>query len=133
MNPRRLLSATFWATVFVQTLGSIDIGQKKTKEETVTKRKLPPPKAYVAIVVVWALLGWVAQVSDNLARAAATLSGLMLVTTLFVNATHSERYTVAGTRLIHFFNAVSDKFSIQPPTQGGASEPLPPPDEGSFI
>lgn len=130
MNARRVLQGTFWATIFIQTLGAIDIGPK-AKEP---KRKMPSPKEYVAIIVVWTILGWVAQLSDNVAKAAATLSGLLLLTTLFYNSVKPDRFTVAGSRLVNFFNKISDTFGIQPPQGGaGASETEPPTDEGSLV
>lgn len=125
MNPRRILNATFWAAIAIQTIGSIDVGPN-AKEP---KRKMPSPRDYVAITLVWLVLGWVAQVSDNLARAAATLSGLVLVTTLFVNVAQPGRFTVAGTRLMNFFNNISSQFGTQPPTTSGTSQPP----EGSLV
>lgn len=129
MNPRRVLNATFWAAIGIQTLGAVDLLYKKGE----LRRKLPAPKSYVAIVVVWVILGWVAQISDNLARAAAALSGLILLTTLFVNTARPERYTTAGTRLVHFFNYIGDKFAPPAPsgTPGaGGGGPTPPAPKG---
>lgn len=127
MNPRKVLNATFWAAVFIQTLGSVDVGPN-AKEP---KRKMPSPKVYLAIVIVWAVLGWVAQISDNLARAAASLGGLVVVTTLFVNVAQPGRFTVAGSRLVNFFNNISSSFGS--PASPGASDTTPPTNGGSFI
>jgi len=124
MNPRRVLSATFWMAILIQTLGSVDVGPNAPEP----KRKMPSPKGYAAICLVWGILGWAAQLSENIGRMAATLSGVMVVTTLFVNVARPDRFTTAGTRLVHFFNRVAEIFAPPaPPVPTNGTPPTSPP------
>lgn len=99
MNPQQTLQATLWTTVAIQTIGSVDLPGRG-------ERKLPAPRQYVAIVVLWSILGLAADVSDSLARAAASLSILAVLTSLVVGP--------AGQRLISFLNGVSALFPTAP-------------------
>jgi hypothetical protein len=139
MNPRRTLSALFWATIAIQTLGNIDAAPMKKKDFNPDgspkhlRRKLPPPRAYVAPVVLYAVLGWVSQLSDNLARASVGLGGLILTTSLFVNARGKGGFSAAGERVTNFFNLVAEKFGPPAGQQGGAEFQPIPPTEGEMV
>lgn len=114
MNDRRLLSATFWAMVIVQTIGSVDLPGYGT-------RKLPSPKQYVAIVVLWGILNLVADAGPSYAKFASKLSALVLLTGAVAGP--------FGSRAIGFLNLISHAFSLAPATAtpaGGASVSVPP-------
>jgi hypothetical protein len=73
VTAEKRLAATHAAALAVQTVGALDpFGKGKVA--------LPSPRVYVAIFVLWSLLGLVAQGSERLARAAANLSVLVLLT-----------------------------------------------------
>ena len=108
MNPERTLSATFWGMVLVQTIGSTDIF-------TPGPRKLPAPKQFVAIGVLWAILHM--AVGTRFERPAAQLSGLVLLTAMVLGP--------FGPQFLAFLGYVSQRFSLAPANAGGASSPSP--------
>lgn len=113
MNDRRLLSSTFWAMVFVQTIASVDLPGHG-------KRKMPSPSRYVAIVVLWGILNLVADAGPGFARLASHLSALVLLTGAVLGP--------FGQRAVGFLNVVTKYFSLAPATAtpaGGASVPAP--------
>ena len=107
MNPDRTLNATFWAMVAVQTIGAVD--------PVKGPRKMPSPRAYVAVVVLWTILHMVAEGSRSLARPAAALSGLVVLAAVVLSP--------AGKTLLAFLDTVSSTFRISPATgsTGGVS------------
>lgn len=88
-----------WAMVGVQTIGSVDLPGHGD-------RKLPAPKQYVAIVVLWGLLGFVADLSAGAARAASALSVLLLLTGMVLGP--------FGKRFVSFISGVSSLFPVAP-------------------
>lgn len=99
MNYDRQIQTSFFVMLAVQTIGSIDMPGKG-------KRKLPSPRAYVAAVVVWAVLGIVPS-------KAAAVVGWVTVLTAIVVGPFSQG-------VLHFFDTIATKFIAQgPPEMGG--------------
>jgi hypothetical protein len=103
VKSEKLLSATLLAAIAVLTLD--------------LKRGLPAPRRYVAVFVIWFILGLVAQGGPSSARAASRFSVLVLLTLTMA---------VAG-KLTGFLDRVGELFPLQPAplTEPGASEPVP--------
>lgn len=91
MSPHRTINATWLAMLTLQTIGSID-----------AKRKLPAPKQYVAISVLWGILFLLAD--GGLGRLAARLSLLVLLVSSVVGP--------FGKRLVSFLEYVSRTFAV---------------------
>lgn len=87
------LNTSFWLMVFLQTLGSVDIPGHG-------HRKMPAPRAYVAIVVAWEGLNILASTGRE--RAASVAGWIMLLTGLVVGP--------MGDKLINFFNSVANNY-----------------------
>ena len=115
MNPHRTLSATFWGMVLVQAVGSTDIF-------TPGPRKLPAPKQFVAIGVLWSLLHMAE--GTRLERPAAQLSVLVLLTAMVLGP--------FGPQFLAFLGYVSQRFSLAPasPAGGASSSASPAPTPG---
>ena len=76
MNPHRVLSSTYLAALAVNTVGAIDpLGGGA---------QMPSPKAFLATVTVWSVLGLVAGFGASAARASAQLAVLLLLTMVVV-------------------------------------------------
>ena len=88
-RPGRVILATFFAMLTLQTVGTID-----------AKHKLPAPKQFVAISVLWASLFLIADM--GYAKAAARFSLLLLLAASVVGP--------FGQRLIDFVNMIASRF-----------------------
>lgn len=111
MSPARTISATFWAMVVVQTIGSTDIF-------TAGPRKLPAPKQFVAIGVLWSIFHLFE--GTRLERTAAGLSALVLLSAMVLGP--------FGGVALGFLSYVSSRFSLAPAsTAGGGAPSLTPP------
>ncbi len=108
MNPERTIAATGWAMVLVQTIGSTDIF-------TPGPRKLPAPKQFVAIAVLWSILHTAGE--TRFARPAAHLSILVLLTAAVLGP--------FGAQLIAFLDFVGQRFSLAPASPGGGATSAP--------
>jgi hypothetical protein len=93
-----------WLMVALQTIGSVDITGKGP-------RKLPAPKVYVAIVIVWSILGLVSDAGQS--RAAALMGWLMVLTGMVVGP--------FGTTAVKFLNTVAANFGAAPIQPGGTA------------
>lgn len=80
-----------------QTIGSVD-GQ----------HKLPAPKQYVAISVLWGILFLLAD--TGFGKLAARLSMLVLLTATVLGP--------FGAKVVGFLNTISDKFAVPPAAPG---------------
>lgn len=109
MNPERTVSNTFWAMVIVQTLGSVDIFTRGP-------RKMPAPRQFVAIGVVWSVFHMAAE-SRSFGRLAAHLSILTLLTALVLGP--------FGTQALAFLDFVGQRFSLAPASPGGGASSSP--------
>lgn len=103
MNPERTVSNTFWAMVLVQTIGSVDVF-------TAGPRKLPAPRQYVAIGVLWSILHMLA--GSRFGRLAGHLSILVLLTAMVAGP--------FGPQFLAFLQFVGQRFSLAPASPGGA-------------
>lgn len=108
MNPERTISATGWAMALVQTIGSTDIFSPGP-------RKMPAPKQFVAIAVLWSILHMASE--TRFARAAAHLSILVLLTAMVLGP--------FGPQLIAFLGFVGQRFSLAPASPGGGASSSP--------
>lgn len=105
-NPGRVIQATWFAMLAIQTIGSVD-----------AQRKLPAPKNYVAISVLWAGMFLIAD--SGYGRVAARLSLLILVTASVLGP--------FGAKLVGFLNMVAARFGISASgIPGGSSGPSTP-------
>lgn len=91
VNPEQTIRTTFYTMMALQTIGSIDM-----------KHRLPAPRQYVAIIVLWVTFFLLA--GTRLARSAAQLSVLALLTVLVIGP--------FGARLISFFEMIAKRFAI---------------------
>lgn len=115
MNDRRLLSSTFWAMLILQTVGSVDL-------PGLGPRKMPAPRQYVAIVVLWGILNMIADAGPSYARFASRLSVLVALTGAVAGP--------FGSRAVGLLQWLSQTFTLAPATAtpgGGASLSVPPP------
>lgn len=90
------LQTSFWMMVLVQTIGSVDLPGSGA-------RKMPAPRAYVAILVTWLILQLVADAGENARRAATALGWVLVLTGMVVGP--------FGQRFVSFLNAVASQFS----------------------
>lgn len=108
MSPERTISSTFWAMVIVQTIGSTDIF-------TAGPRKMPAPKQYVAIGVLWAIFHLLA--GGPFGRLAANLSILVTLTGAVLGP--------FGPAFVAFLAYVGQRFSLAPASPGGGASLSP--------
>ena len=83
------LNATFWTMIVLQTIGSVDM-------PGMGNRKLPAPRAYVAIVVLWGSLSIAADLGQE--RIANAMAVLVTLTGAVVGP--------FGQRLASFYDSV---------------------------
>lgn len=115
MTPGRTLSATFWTMIVVQTLGSTDIF-------TAGPRKLPAPKQFVAIGVLWGIFHLFE--GSKYERVFASLSILVVLSAAVLGP--------FGGVALGFLSYVSSRFSLAPAgSGGGGSSSLSPPSPGT--
>lgn len=93
------LNTSFWLMVFLQTLGSVDMPGSG-------HRKMPAPRAYVAIIITWEGLNILASTGRE--RAAEIMGWVMLLTGLVVGP--------FGNKLSHFFTTVADTYGAKQPS-----------------
>lgn len=74
MTPKKTLAVTELGTLTVQTVGAFDPYGGETY--------LPPPRAYLAVWVLWGILGGLAELGGAWARWAANLSILVFLTSM---------------------------------------------------
>jgi len=92
------ISAAFWVMVFLQTLGSVDMPGKGD-------RKMPAPRSYVAIMVLFGTLHLIADAGAQ--RAASIMAWVTVLTGIIIGP--------FGTRLSNFYNSVANQFAIPNP------------------
>lgn len=101
------ISSAFWLMVTLQTMGSLDMPGRGP-------RKMPAPRSYVAVIVLFSTLHVIADA--GLERAAAAMAWV----TVLVGMVKGP----FGDKLSNFYNVVADNFANTPPTttpsSGGA-------------
>jgi len=106
---RSSVSAAFWVMVALHTMGSVDMPGKG-------ERKMPSPRSYVSIIVLFSILHLVADAGAE--RAAAAGAWI----TVLLGAVKGP----FGNQLTNMFNAVA------PPAPGVAPlQPIPPDTSGA--
>lgn len=100
MNYDRQLQGSFWLMIALQTIGAIDMPGKGP-------RKLPAPRTYVAVIVLWSILGLVSDAGA--AKAAAVMGWITVLTGAVVGP--------FGLTATNFLTTISSKFGVAP---GGA-------------
>jgi hypothetical protein len=113
MTPGRTISSTFWLMVIVQTIGSTDIF-------TAGPRKLPAPKQFVAIGVLWSIFHLFE--GSRYERLFSSLSVLVVLAAVVLGP--------FGGVALGFLSYVASRFSLAPagaPGGGGSSSLSPPP------
>jgi hypothetical protein len=107
MNSRSV-SAAFWVTVFLHTLGSVDMPGRG-------ERKMPAPRSYVAIIALFSTLHLVADAGAE--RAAAAAAWITVLVSVVIGP--------FGNQLTNLINAVA------PPSPGiQPLAPVPPDTSG---
>lgn len=86
------LQTSFWVMVVVQTIGSVDMPGKGA-------RKMPSPRQYVAIVVTWLVLMFVAGINEQTARATRAIGWALVLTGMVIGP--------FGKRLVSLFNGIA--------------------------
>lgn len=115
MNPARTIQATFWTMVVLQTVGSVDLPGRPGPGSPLGgagTRKLPAPRAYVAVLVLWSIFNLAAE--TGLGVVAARLSVLVVLVGSVVGP--------FGQKAVSFLEGVSQHFAIAPAT-GPSSTP----------
>lgn len=108
MNETSQLNASMWLMVVIQSMTAIDLPGHGP-------RKLPAPKVYVLVIVLWSIFGLMADA--GLSKAAAAMSWVTVLTATVVG--QAGHIGAAGTTLINFLNDIPKIFGTQPPpTQG---------------
>lgn len=110
MSPERTISSTFWAMAIIRGLTATDIFNAGP-------RKLPAPRSFVAIGVLWSILHLLA--GGRFGRLAAQLSLLIVLAAIVLGP--------FGAVLVSFLQFVGQRFSLAPASPGGgASSPSTP-------
>ncbi len=110
LKPSRVITATLFAMIATQTVGSVD-----------AKHRLPSPRQYVAITVLWGILLLMAD--TGLGKLAARLSTLILLTGMVLGP--------FGSTAVGFLNTIRDQFAIPPegPPTGSDRQPAEEPQQ----
>lgn len=96
-----------WLMIAIQTIGAIDIPGHGP-------RKMPAPRTYVAVVVLWSIFGLMVDI--GWARAAKAMAWVTVLTALLLPNSPSAK------ALIGFMKAVSSNFGTAPPPQGATTQ-----------
>jgi hypothetical protein len=105
----RSMQASFWLMIVVQTIGAVDMPGKGN-------RKLPAPRAYVLVVVLWASLGLLAD--SGRAQIASAAGWLVVLTGMVVGP--------FGGALTGLLSAVSKNFAVKPAPAAASTQATPP-------
>lgn len=102
MNPTTSLQASMWLMIAIQTMSGIDLPGHGP-------RKMPAPKVFVAIVVLWSIFGIMADA--GMGKVVQAMSWVTVLTALVIGP--------AGTTLNNFLKAIAQNFGTAlPPGQG---------------
>ena len=116
MNPEKSLMASMWVLIIGQTIGGVDLPGSGP-------RKLPAPRNYVAVIVLWSLMGLAVDAgSAGLARATAMFSWLVVLTGMVVGP-FGKRFLSVVTDVAKFWPVSAQKNSTV--TFGAGSSSVP--------
>jgi len=93
-----MVAAAFWVMVAIQTMRAVDMPGKG-------ERKMPAPRSYVAIIVLFGTLQVIASAGAE--RAAGVMAWVTVLTGMVVGP--------FGKTLSNFYNVVADKFPVTTP------------------
>lgn len=98
MSDAKTVQSTMWIMILLQTIGSVDMPGQGA-------RKLPAPRAYVAIAILWTTLAFIAETrySKFASRMAVALVIAGAVTGPF------------GKRFVSFIGSAANTFPTTPP------------------
>jgi hypothetical protein len=96
VNPQKALAAQLLAALGIATIGA---------------GKFPPPHRYTGIFLLFFVLGVIANFGAQVARVAAALGGLVVVTIAMGQA---------GIRMFSFFGGVGTRLGIEPAVSSSA-------------
>ena len=118
MNKNAQLTATMWLMVIVQTIGALDLPGHVQKGAPVgaKTRKLPAPRTYVAVAVLWSIFGLIADAGQ--AKAAVSMAWVTTLTAIVLGPVGA---TLVGTTKNPggFLGLIAKNFSTAPPTPQG--------------
>lgn len=104
------LQTSFWVMVVVQTIGSVDMPGRGA-------RKMPSPRQYVAIVVTWLVLMFVAGINESTARATKAVGWALVLTGMVIGP--------FGKRAVSLFNNIGTTFGSTSSTTNNAAASVP--------
>lgn len=97
MDPSASLQASFWSSIVLQTLGSVDMPGGGP-------RKMPAPRAYLAVIITW---GGLQLLADTGRERAASVVGWVFVLSALVLGPF-------GKRLVNLLDLTAAQVSNQP-------------------
>lgn len=98
--------------IVLQTIGSIDLPNSKNAPYAVA-RKMPAPKQYVSIVVLWSTLHLLGDAGYG--RPAAIVGWVLTLTGMVAGP--------FGTRFVSFLQTVAQQFPVNPNAQTQTPQP----------
>lgn len=107
MNSDGSLQASFWLMIALQTIGSVDMPGYGA-------RKLPAPRAYVAIVVTWSVL---TLIEDAGYEEAANVMAWVTVLAGMVAGPFAQK-------LVGFMGTISKNFAVAPQPVSSTGSPV---------
>jgi len=97
-----------WLMIVVQTIGAIDLpGNHGPGSKT---RKLPAPRTYVAVVVLWSIFGLLVDAGQR--KAAVTMAWVTVLTGAVIGP--------FGAIATNFLKTVAQNFQSAPPASGAS-------------
>ena len=99
MSEQRL-GATLLAAIAVETIGAVDPFHGRSQ--------MPSPRRYIATILLWFVLGLVAQIGERAARMAGQLAALIVVTMTVLGP--------FGARAVRFLNQAAHTFPAEQET-----------------
>lgn len=91
MSDAKTVQNTLWIMILAQTIGSVDLPGQGA-------RKLPSPRAYVAIIVLWTTLGAIAE--TRYSKLASRMSVALVITGAVLGP--------FGQRFVSFLKAIAN-------------------------
>lgn len=118
MNEQSQLNASMWLMITVQTIGAIDNpghghpGVGRDGKAAQVTRKMPAPKTYVAVAVLWSIFGLITDAGQG--KAAVAMAWITTLTAMVIGPFGS-----VGTK---FLKTIADNFYTAPQQQGATTQ-----------